>query len=318
MPVVKAIKTKAYFKRYQTKFKRRRQGKTDYYARKRLTVNSGNKYASPKYRLVVRFTNKAVIAQIVYAEASGDKTVTSAYSTELKRYGLSVGLKNYAAAYCTGLLVARRALKKLGLDELYEGNTEVDGEIHSTSWGKRTHYVAEMDDDKRPFRVALDVGVRRVTTGCRLMGALKGASDGGLDIPHSEKRFPGYDREAKEYSPDEHREWIFGQKVAEYMNHVKEEDEENGTDVYGKLFSSYVKAGVEPDGLEELYEKVHAAIRADPTPKHGENFKTRNAGVTHDAKFRNQQKLSYEERKARVQAKLEKMQGGDSSDEDDE
>ena len=103
-----------------------------------------------------------------------------------------------------------------------------------------------------------------------------------------------------------------------HANCVKEEDEENGTDVYGKLFSSYVKAGVEPDGLEELYEKVHAAIRADPTPKHGENFKTRNAGATHDAKFRNQQKLSYEARKARVQAKLEKMQGGDSSDEDDE
>ena len=97
-----------------------------------MVVNSGNKYASPKYRLVVRFTNKAVIAQIVYAEASGDKTITSAYSTELKRYGLTVGLKNYAAAYCTGLLVARRALKKLGLDELYEGNTEVDGEIKAT------------------------------------------------------------------------------------------------------------------------------------------------------------------------------------------
>ena len=30
MPLVKAIKTKAYFKRYQTKFRRRRQGKTDY------------------------------------------------------------------------------------------------------------------------------------------------------------------------------------------------------------------------------------------------------------------------------------------------
>ena len=175
-----------------------------------------------------------------------------------------------------------------------------------------------MDDDKRPFRVALDVGVRRVTTGCRLMGALKGASDGGLDVPHSEKRFPGYDREAKEYSPDEHREWIFGQKVAEYMNHVKEEDEENGTDVYGKLFSAYVKAGVEPDGLEELYEKVHAAIRADPTPKHGESFKARNAATTHDKKHKNTAKLSYEERKARVQAKLEAMAGSDSEESDEE
>jgi hypothetical protein len=32
-----------------------------------------------------------------------------------------VGLTNYAASYCTGLLLARRLLKKLGLDAKYEG-----------------------------------------------------------------------------------------------------------------------------------------------------------------------------------------------------
>lgn len=36
-----------------------------------------------------------------------------ASSTELPRYGVKVGLKNYAAAYCTGLLVARRLLRTL-------------------------------------------------------------------------------------------------------------------------------------------------------------------------------------------------------------
>lgn len=36
-----------------------------------------------------------------------------------------MGLKNYAAAYCTGLLIARRLLNKLGLDEAYEGVEEV-------------------------------------------------------------------------------------------------------------------------------------------------------------------------------------------------
>ena len=35
MPFVKLIKNKAYFKRYQVKYKRRREGKTDYRARKR-------------------------------------------------------------------------------------------------------------------------------------------------------------------------------------------------------------------------------------------------------------------------------------------
>lgn len=64
MGFVKVVKNRAYFKRYQTKFKRRREGKTDYYARKRLTVQDKNKYNTPKYRLIVRFTNKDIIAQV--------------------------------------------------------------------------------------------------------------------------------------------------------------------------------------------------------------------------------------------------------------
>jgi len=64
MPFIKVVKNRAYFKRFQVKFKRRRQGKTDYYARKRLTVQDKNKYNTPKYRLIVRFTNKDIIAQV--------------------------------------------------------------------------------------------------------------------------------------------------------------------------------------------------------------------------------------------------------------
>lgn len=41
-----------------------------------------------------------------------------ASSTELPRYGVKVGLKNYAAAYCTGLLVARRLLRSLVSPEI--------------------------------------------------------------------------------------------------------------------------------------------------------------------------------------------------------
>ncbi|MCH1928457.1 hypothetical protein L6232_27055, partial [Shewanella sp. C31] len=53
---VKTQKTHAYFKRFQVKFKRRRQGKTDYRARIRLTNQDKNQYNTPKYRFVVRFT----------------------------------------------------------------------------------------------------------------------------------------------------------------------------------------------------------------------------------------------------------------------
>lgn len=34
--------------------------------------------------------------------------VCAAYAHELPKYGVKVGLTNYAAAYCTGLLLARR------------------------------------------------------------------------------------------------------------------------------------------------------------------------------------------------------------------
>jgi large subunit ribosomal protein L5e len=83
MGFVKTLKNKAYSKRYQTKFRRRRQGKTDYYARKRLVVNDKDKYDTKKYRLVVRLTNKRVLASIQYSTIKGDMTVAAADSKEL-------------------------------------------------------------------------------------------------------------------------------------------------------------------------------------------------------------------------------------------
>ena len=58
--------------------------------------------------MIVRFSNKDITCQIAYARLEGDRVVASAYSHELPKYGVKVGLTNYAAAYCTGLLLARR------------------------------------------------------------------------------------------------------------------------------------------------------------------------------------------------------------------
>lgn len=41
--------------------------------------------------------------------------------------------------------------------------------------------------------------------------------DGGLDVPHNEKRFPGYDKESKTLDAETHRRYIFGGHVADYM-----------------------------------------------------------------------------------------------------
>lgn len=69
-PFVKVVKNRAYFKRYQVKFRRRREGRTDYYARKRLVVQDKNKYNTPKNRLIVRFTSTDIIAQVRFTDSS--------------------------------------------------------------------------------------------------------------------------------------------------------------------------------------------------------------------------------------------------------
>jgi large subunit ribosomal protein L5e len=289
------------------KFRRRREGKTDYRQRKRLVCQDKNKYQSPKYRLVVRFTNTKLVCQVAYSLVDGDRILCQASSTELGRYGLTVGLKNYAAAYCTGLLCARRILQKVGLDDIYEGNTECDGQVVTTEYDKKKYYVDEVDEDKRPFRCLLDVGCKPTTTGCRIFGALKGAADGGLDIPHSEKRFPGYDRDGKEYDADMHRERIMAGHVGEYMEYLDEEDNQK----YQEHFAAYIAAGVEADGLEELYESVHEKIRADPSPGEKKEFAP-------DKSFKRKAKLSLDERKARVQAKKDEKIAELAEDEDED
>ena len=88
---------------------------------------------------------------------------------------------------------------------------------------------------------------------------MKGAVDGGLDIPHSEKRFPGYDAEAKELNAEVLRKHIFGTHVADYMRHLIEEDE----DAYKKQFARYIKAGVTADTMEGMYKKVSNGMVVD-------------------------------------------------------
>lgn len=116
MAFIKVLKNKAYSSRYQTKFRRRREGKTDYYARRRLIFQEKDKYNTRKYRFCVRRTCRRIITQIIHPTMSGDRVIASAHSKELSSYGLTCGLTNYAAAYCTGLLCARRLLKDKSMD----------------------------------------------------------------------------------------------------------------------------------------------------------------------------------------------------------
>ena len=59
--------------RYFVPFRRRKEGKTDYYKRAKLVV-------SDRPRMVVRKTNRQIIIQLVLAEMDGDRTLVSASS----------------------------------------------------------------------------------------------------------------------------------------------------------------------------------------------------------------------------------------------
>ena len=322
MGFVKVLKNKAYSKRYQTKFRRRRQGKTDYYARKRLVVNDKDKYDTKKYRLVVRITNRRVITSINYSTIQGDKCIGSADSLELPRYGVTNGLTNYAAAYCTGLLLARRLLKSMKLDATFEGNTKVDGDLYN---------IVDSAKERRPFKAFLDVGLVRTTTGNRVFGAMKGACDGGLNIPHSTRRFPGFRLEKEEaaagkrgkveekakakpvFTATEHREHIFGIHVQEYYDLLKGENPA----AFKRQFSKWTKA-LGSKSFEDIYTAAHAAIRKDPSRaakakkaapvrKVIQKAPTMILQNSKGKKWLRQKKISKEMREQRVAAKIQKI-----------
>jgi len=304
MPFVKKVKSDAYFSRFQVKYRRRREGKTDYYARKRLITQAKNKYNAPKYRLVVRFTNKEVIVQIIYARISGDFVLTAARSKELPRYGINHGLTNWTAAYATGLLAARRALTKLGLADKYEGVAEPDGTISTTQ-------ALDDEDAPRPSKVYLDVGLKRTSTGSRVFGALKGASDGGLYIPHNEKRFPGYDPEGKQLDAEVLKKYIFGGHVSDYMESLEEEDDER----FKKQFSTYLADDIGSEDIADIYKNAYAAIREDPTFKPTE--KDRDWAT--ETKKHMTPRLTREQRMQNIAAKIEAFKAGaDAADDDDD
>jgi large subunit ribosomal protein L18 len=95
---------------YRVKLRRRREGKTDYQARKALVT-------SRKTRLVTRASNKNIEVQLIIAKPHGDEVLASANSRELiKSYGWRAPTGNIPAAYLTGLLAGLQA-KKAGIKE---------------------------------------------------------------------------------------------------------------------------------------------------------------------------------------------------------
>jgi len=273
MAFIKILKSNTYCSRYQTKYRRRREGKTDYQARRRLVFQDKNKYDTKKYRFVVRRTNRRIICSVNFATIIGDKTMVTADSKELSKYKVTAGQTNYAAAYATGLLCARRLLTSIGKADSFKGKEKVDGKMYDV--------MDDWKDGHRPIKANLDVGLIRTTTGNRVFGAMKGASDGGISIPHSEKRFPGYKvikqevqtnkrgkkveeaaEKKTEYNAGEHKDHILGAHVQSYFDMLKKQN----AAAHKKQFSRWIKCldAAKVKNMQELWTQCHAAIRKDP------------------------------------------------------
>jgi large subunit ribosomal protein L18 len=128
---------------------------------------------SGKPRLVVRKSLKNITCQIVKYGVEGDRTIVSSHSGDLKKFGWKFHGGNVPSAYLTGLLCAEKAKKH------------------------------------RINHAVLDIGLYASTPGNRLYSALKGAADGGLEIPHSGEILPKPER-------------VAGKHIAEHNKKLKD------------------------------------------------------------------------------------------------
>jgi len=139
---------------------------------------------------------------------------------------------------------------------------------------------------------------------------MKGASDGGIFVPHNEKRFPGYDIESKTLDAETLKKYIFGGHVAEYMESLEEEDDER----FKKQFSTYLADGIGSEDMEEIYTSAYAAIREDPVFKATEKEKDWKAETKKHATPR----LTKAQREERIQEKITTFKAGRSAAVEDE
>lgn len=86
---------------YTVKFKRKREGKTDY--RKRMKYLKSN-----RTRLVIRTGLNSINMQLIKFEPKGDKVISHVSSRELRKLGWQYHLGNIPSAYLTGLIIGKK------------------------------------------------------------------------------------------------------------------------------------------------------------------------------------------------------------------
>ncbi|MEM4366621.1 MAG: 50S ribosomal protein L18 [Candidatus Anstonellales archaeon] len=166
---------------YVTKLSRRSKGRTDY--RKRLRL-----LKSRLPRLVIRKTNRRIIAQVFEFSEKGDKLLCQVDSMALRKFGWPA-LLNTPTAYLTGLYLSKVCKVKKCVPD-----------IKSTP-----------------------------SKGAIMFAALKGAHDGGMDVPYGESKVI--------------EERIRGEHIAK-----------------GPEIPYYKKEGIDQSKLPELFDMVKSKI----------------------------------------------------------
>jgi len=161
----------------------------------------------------------------------------------------------------------------------------------------------------RPFTCYLDLGLVRSTVGNRVFAAMKGAVDGGLNIPHSDKIFPTFKKEVK--GTNALKERIFGKHVQSYMDILAKDTDKTGNDQqFSKWKACLKKAGVKT--VEEFYKKIHVEIRKNPIKakrvvkevKYTRDPKNKSMVTCGTKKYQRDYRITREQRRTNVQTKI--------------
>ncbi len=131
--------------------KRRREGVTNYHKRLKL-LKSGLP------RLVVRPSNKGILAQVINYAESGDLVVCTVTERSLKKIGLNVDGNSVPVSYLVGYALGLKCKKK------------------------------------KVKNAILDSGRYNLIKGGRISAVLKGFTDAGVKVPHESSIFPKKDR----------------------------------------------------------------------------------------------------------------------------
>jgi len=136
--------------------RRKREGKTNY--KKRLSL-----LKSRKPRLVIRKTNKSIIAQIVEYLPRGDHILCGINSRALRKEGWQFSTKNIPACYLTGIMLAKKIKEQLGKK------------------GEGQEFI-------------LDIGLQTSVKGSGIYAVVKGMIDNNIQVLCDEKVFPRPER----------------------------------------------------------------------------------------------------------------------------